>query len=422
MDAALFSEGVSSAGTAHGPLAGVLILAAFALWLAVLAWERGYGTDVYRSWMRLSSEARILLAALAVVCTVCAQKSSSGNAGGGTNGATAAAIAGGTEAVQSAGQAEAAIETGGTVRIADASETALSSGPLSDGTNNWWIAEGRDAADADGDGLDNFHEMALGTDAAEPDSNRDGRTDGGEAGEGVDPALALPDRAAYGTARFSVRVDGLQAARRAGVAVGHVLHSGVSRRTYAVAAGYRYPLSVVDLDPDNTNACAGVVRLGLDNGTFVHGFTNEFAVSFPSASGLPIGPSNAEVTVVGIDFDIPDITWVGEDNSVSFPVSARFLPEGETIPGTPQWSVSDGTVAPESGGMETWATVCFPEEQGQGALALRASGIGTNGLPEVTVTVGDRDNGRTVYPPEPPDPNDPDPWDGRRYIARSSGG
>jgi hypothetical protein len=37
------------------------------------------------------------------------------------------------------------------------------------------------------------------------------------------------------------------------------------------------------------------------------------------------------------------------------------------------------------------------------------------------VTVGDRDNGRTVYPPEPPDPNDPDPWDGRRYIARSSG-
>jgi hypothetical protein len=179
-----------------------------------------------------------------------------------------------------------------------------------------------DTADADADGLDNFHEMALGTDAAEPDSNYDGRTDGEEAGEGVDPALALPDRAAYGTAQFSVRVDGLQAARRAGVAVGHILHSGVSRRTYAVAAGYRYPLSVVDLDPDNTNACAGMVRLGLDNGTFVHGFTNEFAVSFPSASGLPIGPSNAEVTVVGIDFDIPDITWVGEDNSVSF----RFRP------------------------------------------------------------------------------------------------
>ncbi|MDD4018363.1 MAG: hypothetical protein PHV28_10515 [Kiritimatiellae bacterium] len=278
-----------------------------------------------------------------------------------------------------------------------------------------------DMADADADGLDNFHEMALGAEVAEFDSNCDGRTDGEEAGEGVDPTLALPDRAAYGTARISVRVDGLQAARRAGVAVGHILHSGVSQRTYALAAGYRYPLSVVDLDPDNTNACAGMVRLGLDNGTFIHGFTNEFPVTFPLSTNVPACPPGTEVTVVGIDLDIPDITWVWGDNSASFPVSARFLPEGETIPGTPQWSAGGGTVAPESGGMETWATVYFPEEQEQGALALQASGIGTNGLPEVTVTVGDRDNGRTVYPPVDPDPDDPDPWNGRRYIARSSG-
>ena len=278
-----------------------------------------------------------------------------------------------------------------------------------------------DMADADADGLDNFHEMALGAEVAEFDSNCDGRTDGEEAGEGVDPTLALPDRAAYGTARISVRVDGLQAARRAGVAVGHILHSGVSQRTYALAAGYRYPLSVVDLDTDNTNACAGMVRLGLDNGTFIHGFTNEFPVTFPLSTNVPACPPGTEVTVVGIDLDIPDITWVWGDNSASFPVSARFLPEGETIPGTPQWSAGGGTVAPESGGMETWATVYFPEEQEQGALALQASGIGTNGLPEVTVTVGDRDNGRTVYPPVDPDPNDPDPWNGRRYIARSSG-
>jgi len=499
MGKTLFFEGTVAAGTVHGPLAAVLILAAFALWFAVLSWEHGYGMDVHRSWMRLSPEARVLLAALAVICTVYAQKPNSGNVGGsGTNGTAAVAIVNGTETVQPAGLPEVATETGGIVRSADTSETAPSSVPLSGGTNNWWIAEGRDAtdtdgdgmpdgwerifalnpndpsdaasdfdrdgldalseflnrthprrrdsdgdgmpdsyevahlpdlcpwtpddtADADGDGLDNFHEMALGTDVSEPDSNGDGRTDGEEAGEGVDPTLALPDRAAYGTARISVRVDGLQAARRAGVAVGHILHSGVSQRTYAIAAGYRYPLAVVDLDAGNTNACSGTVRLGLDNGTFIHGFTNEFAVSFPSDPIASACPSNAEVTVVGIDLNIPDITWLWGDNSVSFPVSARFMPEGETIPGTPQWSASGGTVAPESGGMETWATVYFPEEQEQSALALQASDIETNGLPKVTVTVGDRDNGRKVYPPPPPPPpEDPNPWDGERYIARSA--
>ncbi|HPO37674.1 MAG TPA: hypothetical protein PL176_06675, partial [Kiritimatiellia bacterium] len=221
-----------------------------------------------------------------------------------------------------------------------------------------WLPD--DTADADGDGLDNFHEYALGCDPGDPDTNGDGRPDGEEAGEGVSPTLAAADWAAYGTATFSVRVEGLRAARRAGVSVGHVTHSGVAGRTYALAAGYRYPLTVTDLDPDCPDACSGTVRITHDGATFLHGFTNEFPVSFPLDPAAPACPPGAEMTVVGIDLDIPDITWVSPGGVAEFPVAARFVPDGESVAGTPHWSVSGGGASPASGGMETWVTVTFP--------------------------------------------------------------
>ncbi|HQA37526.1 MAG TPA: hypothetical protein PLW27_01380 [Kiritimatiellia bacterium] len=289
---------------------------------------------------------------------------------------------------------------------------------LGDGTNCWWGAEGRDPADADGDGLDNFHEYALGCAPGTPDTNGDGRADGEEAGEGVSPALADADWAAYGTAEFSVRVQGLRAARRAGVSVGHVTHAGVAGRTYALAAGYRYPVTVIDLDPDNTSACSGTVRITHDGATFLHGFTNEFPVSFPLDPAAPACPPGTEMTVAGIDLDIPDITWVSPGGVADFPVAARFVPDGEEIAGTPHWSVSGGGASPASGGMETWVTVTFPETAARAPLD---AGAETNSPPAVTVEVGDRKVTRNVYPPPDPDPEDPDPWDGRRFIARSPG-
>lgn len=107
------------------------------------------------------------------------------------------------------------------------------------------------ASDADRDGLTALEEFALRCHPLRRDTNGDGRTDGEEADEGVDPALDSPDWAAYGTGHFAVRVTGTQAARRAGVAIGHILHSGVAERTYALAAGTSYAVTVSDLDPDN---------------------------------------------------------------------------------------------------------------------------------------------------------------------------
>jgi hypothetical protein len=285
-----------------------------------------------------------------------------------------------------------------------------------------WLPD--DALDADEDGLDNFHEYALGCDPGDPDTNDDGRPDGEEADAGVNPLLAHADWAAYGTALFSVRVDGLRAARRAGVSVGHITHSGVQERSYAIAAGYRYPLTVVDLDPSNTVPCTGTVRITHGNATFIHGFTNEFPVTFPLSTNVPACPPGTKVTVAGIDLDIPDIIYLGPDNSASFSVSASFVPDGEEIAGLPQWSVSGGTATPASGSMETWVDAVFPApaQQAQGTPAPMGAGVETNGPPSVTMTVGDIAVTRTLEPSTPGDPDDPDPWDGRRFITRSYGG
>lgn len=234
----------------------------------------------------------------------------------------------------------------------------------------------------------------------------------------MSPVLADADWAAYGTAEFSVRVQGLRAARRAGVSVGHVTHAGVSERTYALAAGYRYPLTVTDLDPDCPDACSGTVRITHDGATFLHGFTNEFPVSFPLDPAAPACPPGAEMTVAGIDLDIPDITWVSPGGVADFPVAARFVPDGESVAGTPHWSVSGGGASPASGGMETWVTVTFPEPAARAPLD---AGTETNSPPAVTAEVGDRKVTREVYPPVVPDPEDPAPWDNRRFIARSPG-
>jgi hypothetical protein len=201
------------------------------------------------------------------------------------------------------------------------------------------------------------------------------------------------------------------------VSVGHITHSGVQERSYAIAAGYRYPLTVVDLDPGNTVPCTGTVRITHDNATFIHGFTNEFPVTFPLSTNAPACPPGTEVTVAGIDLDIPDIICLGPDNSASFSVSAGFVPDGEEIAGLPQWSVSGGTATPESGSMETWVNAVFPApaQQAQGGPALM--GAGTNGPPSVTAEIGDRTVTRALEPSTPGAPDEPDPWDGLRFIA-----
>lgn len=478
----------------------ILILGAFALWFAVRCLERGDLRDflcsVRGAWASWPPLFRVSAAALLVCCTLDAQKPSGADRAAGGDAAAEA----GTDAAPRTDTVETPpAQTGG-----DADARPLDGGgdgglrtlwTLGDGTNCWWVAEGRapadtdgdgmpdewerlfgldpldpsdasgdhdrdgltaleeflnrihprrrdtdgdgmpdaweaahlphlcpwlpdDTADADGDGLDNFHEHALGCDPGTPDTNGDGRADGEEAGEGVSPVLADADWAAYGTAEFFVRVQGLRAARRAGVSVGHVTHAGVSERTYALAAGYRYPVTVIDLDPDNTSACSGTVYIAHDTATFMHGFTNEFPVSFPLDPAAPACPPGTEMTVAGIDLDIPDIVQLAPDNSVSFAVAARFVPDGEEIAGTPHWSVSGGGASPASGGMETWVTVTFPETAARAPLD---AGAETNSQPAVTVEVGDRKVTREVYPPVVPDPEDPAPWDNRRFIARSPG-
>jgi len=471
----------------------LLVLAFCVAWIVAVCHERQtfrrLASAVVGVWASWPPVLRALAAAFLVCCTLDAQKS------GGTNQTAGASVGGAAGAPAAAPSAPSSQTSGGAAAMpAGAGAPAPALPTLADGTNCWWIAEGRspadadtdgmpdawerifgldpldpsdaasdrdrdgltaleeflnqthprrrdtdgdgmpdaweaahrpflcpwlpdDALDADEDGLDNFHEYALGCDPGDPDTNDDGRPDGEEADAGVNPALAPADWAAYGTALFSVRVDGLRAARRAGVSVGHITHSGVQERSYAIAAGYRYPLTVVDLDPGNTVPCTGTVRITHDNATFIHGFTNEFPVTFPLSTNAPACPPGTEVTVAGIDLDIPDIICLGPDNSASFSVSAGFVPDGEEIAGLPQWSVSGGTATPESGSMETWVNAVFPApaQQAQGGPALM--GAGTNGPPSVTAEIGDRTVTRALDPSTPGAPDEPDPWDGLRFIA-----
>ncbi|MDD4174478.1 MAG: hypothetical protein PHN34_09615, partial [Kiritimatiellae bacterium] len=321
-----FGETGTVAAAMPAGLSCILILGAFALWFAVRCLERGdlreFLCSVRGAWASWPPLFRVSAAALLVCCTLDAQKPSGADRAAGGDAAAEA----GTDAAPRTDTVETPpAQTGG-----DADARPLDGGG-DGGLRTLWTL---------GDGLDNFHEHALGCDPGTPDTNGDGRADGEEAGEGVSPVLADADWAAYGTAEFSVRVQGLRAARRAGVSVGHVTHAGVSERTYALAAGYRYPLTVTDLDPDCPDACSGTVRITHDGATFLHGFTNEFPVSFPLDPAAPACPPGAEMTVAGIDLDIPDITWVSPGGVADFPVAARFVPDGESVAGTPHWSVS----------------------------------------------------------------------------------
>jgi len=509
MDGNLFCGGIDVGETAFIGLPGILVLAAYALCLAVYVWERGvfrgFWADQREVWASWPPALRAIMAGLLLTCVMdgrCTKPRDVANnpAAIAQQMAVQEGQAAGAPAAAAPGQTGQA--SGGAAAMpAGAGAPAPALPTLADGTNCWWIAEGRspadtdmdgmpdawervfgldpldpsdaasdhdrdgltaleeflnrthprrrdtdgdgmpdaweaahrpflcpwlpdDALDADEDGLDNFHEYALGCDPGDLDTNDDGRPDGEEADAGVNPLLAHADWAAYGTALFSVRVDGLRAARRAGVSVGHITHSGVQERSYAIAAGYRYPLTVVDLDPSNTVPCTGTVRITHGNATFIHGFTNEFPVTFPLSTNVPACPPGTKVTVAGIDLDIPDIIYLGPDNSASFSVSASFVPDGEEIAGLPQWSVSGGTATPASGSMETWVDAVFPApaQQVQGTPAPMGAGVETNGPPSVTMTVGDIAVTRTLEPSTPGDPDDPDPWDGRRFITRSYGG
>ncbi len=297
-----------------------------------------------------------------------------------------------------------------------------------------WIPD--DTADADGDGLGNFHEMALGADPLDPDTNGDGRTDGEEADEGVDPALDPPDWAAYGTGSFTVRVTGTEAARRAGVTVGHILHSGVAERAYALAAGTGYAVTVSDLDPDNTNACSGVAVLRFDGATDVSGLTNAtpataqaspsssgFTVTVPLAFPFPPGGggggggtwaygTTGTVTLVGIDLEMPYTLCCPVYQGHSFAAAARLHPEGATLPGWPSWSFSSGHVSPAAGALSV--TAVFDEsftDCGSGASAVS--------LGAVTCQIGDRTVSRDIYPCGADDPEEDPGWDGQRFIAHT---
>ena len=536
MNETFFCEILATAGTAAvEPLAVILILGLFALWFAAYCRERGIWAGMRRTWASMTRPASALMAALCVFCTLNAQKSMQQMGGGDGNAAPSGALI----AIVPGGMATIAASDGtGFAQPSALHPQALAAGehiapdgraPLSEGTNNWWGAEGRDATDtdgdgmpdewerlfgldprdpadalldhdrdglvaleeflnrthprrrdtdgdgmpdaceaarfpllcpwfpddtldADGDGLDNFHEYALGSDPGTPDTNGDGRPDGGEAAEGVPPALTPPGWAAYGTGSIAVSVDGLRAARRAGVVIGHVTHSGVPQRVYRLAAGTRYPLSVIDLDPGNTNACSGTVRIETDGGTFIRGFTNEFAVAFPLDPAAPPCPPGANVTVVGIDIEVPYPVWTAPDNSAMFLATARFVPFDEELPGGLEWSANGGTLAPAPGPMSVWVTMQFtnapPALPPQGAPALLALAApcacedtpclnsqcpcgcvrcgqerDSGGSYAVKARAGGRAAAKNVYPPERPDPSappgeaPPDPV--QRFIARS---
>jgi hypothetical protein len=489
----------------------LLVLAFCFAWIAAVCHERQtfkrLASAIAGVWASWPPVLRALAAAFLVCCTLDAQKS------GGTN-QTAGASAGGAAGAPAAAPSAPSNQTSGGAAAmpAGAGAPAPALPTLADGTNCWWIAEGRspadtdmdgmpdawkrvfgldpldpsdaasdhdrdgltaleeflnrthprrrdtdgdgmpdaweaahrpflcpwlpdDALDADEDGLDNFHEYALDCDPGDPDTNGDGRPDGEEADAGVNPALAPADWAAYGTALFSVRVDGLRAARRAGVSVGHITHSGVSKRTYALAAGESYTVTVTDLDPDNTNACSGTVTLWVDGATDISGLTSVsaapgsaqssgpgFTVTFPI--GFPLPPdggggsggggggllTSGTVTFVGIDLDVPYTICCPVHAGDSFTATARIHPEGAQIPGWPSWSFSSGYVSPSAGAMSV--TVVFDEsftDCGSGASAIS---LGT-----LSCRIGDRTVSRDISSCDVDDSEEEPDWDGQRFIA-----
>jgi len=516
MDGNLFCGGTDVGGTAFIGLPGILVVAAYALCLVVYMWERGVFRGVWadrrETWASWSPVLRILMVGLLLTCVRDGRCTKPGDV---TN--TPAAIA--QQTVMQEGQAAGApaaapsapsnqTSGGAAAMSAGAGAPAPALPTLADGTNCWWIAEGRspadtdmdgmpdawervfgldpldpsdaasdhdrdgltaleeflnrthprrrdtdgdgmpdaweaahrpflcpwlpdDALDADEDGLDNFHEYALDCDPGDPDTNGDGRPDGEEADAGVNPALAPADWAAYGTALFSVRVDGLRAARRAGVSVGHITHSGVSKRTYALAAGESYAVTVTDLDPDNTNACSGTVTLWFDGATDISGLTNAapgsaqsfgpgFTVTFPI--GFPLPPdggggsggggqsTSRTVTFVGIDLDVPYTICCPVHAGDSFTATARIHPEGAQIPGWPSWSFSSGHVSPSAGAMSV--TVVFDESFTDCGVGATAISLGT-----LSCQIGDRTVSRDISSCDIDDPEEEPDWDGQRFIA-----
>ena len=518
MDGNLFCGGTDVGGTAFIGLPGILVVAAYALCLVVYMWERGVFRGVWadrrETWASWSPVLRILMVGLLLTCVRDGRCTKPRDV---TNNPAATAQQSATQEGQAAGAPAAAPSapsnqtSGGAAAMPAGAGTPAPALPtLADGTNCWWIAEGRspadtdmdgmpdawerifgldpldpsdaasdhdrdgltaleeflnrthprrrdtdgdgmpdaweaahrpflcpwlpdDALDADEDGLDNFHEYALGCDPGDPDSNDDGRPDGEEADAGVNPLLAHADWAAYGTALFSVRVDGLRAARRAGVSVGHITHSGVSKRTYALAAGESYTVTVTDLDPDNTNACSGTVTLWFDGATDISGLTNAapgsaqsfgpgFTVTFPI--GFPLPPdggggsggggggqsTSGTVTFVGIDLDVPYTICCPVHAGDSFTATARIHPEGAQIPGWPSWSFSSGHVSPSAGAMSV--TVVFDESFTDCGVGATAISLGT-----LSCQIGDRTVSRDISSCDIDDPEEEPDWDGQRFIA-----
>ena len=232
-----------------------------------------------------------------------------------------------------------------------------------------------DTADADGDGLDNFHEMVFGTDVNSPDSNGDGRTDGEEAAEGVDPSLASPGTEFFGTAVFRIRVAGTAAARRAAVRVGHILHTGVAEREYAIAAGDRYDVRVIDLEPGNANVCTGAVLLTSVAGLSLEGFDGSFTLPLTNAAAAAYASAGSGVSTLDADgeedgggLSLGGMTAVGLvldtaaccfdcGSGGSFSATAVVVPEGLGLAAPSySWLWSAGSAFPQTGESVTLTT------------------------------------------------------------------